>query len=126
MDSFNIEISFVLYYNNIHQMNLKTKNKTEDLKMTNQQIINEYLENNGLIDEATGFPMVELHTYAAWKKAGYQVKKGEKSIHHIVIWKRTSKKVKDEETGEEKDKTSMFMTRAAFFTAAQVEKMALA
>lgn len=92
--------------------------------MSNVQIITEYMENNGLIDEATGFALTELHTYAGWKKLGYQVKKGEKSKHNIVIWKRTSKKVVNKETGEEEDKTSMFMTKAAFFTTEQVEKLA--
>lgn len=91
--------------------------------MTNNEIIYNYLENNGLIDETTGFPTIELHTFAGWKQEGYCVKKGEKSEHFINIWKGTTKKVVDKKTGEETEKTSMFMTRAAFFTRQQVERV---
>lgn len=62
----------------------------------------------------------EIHTFAAWKERGYIVKKGEKAITKLTIWKHTAKV--DEETGEENSR--MFMKTAAFFAASQVEKIA--
>lgn len=62
----------------------------------------------------------EIHTYNAWKEMGYQVQKGQKAVASFVIWKYKSKIV--EESGEED--ATMFMKRASFFTAAQVEKIA--
>lgn len=61
-----------------------------------------------------------IHTYNAWKELGYQVQKGQKAVAQFVIWKYKSKVV--EETGEED--ATMFMKKASFFTAAQVEKIA--
>lgn len=67
------------------------------------------------------FPEAEaIHTFAAWKELGYAVKKGEKAITKLTIWKHTAKINK--ETGEEDAK--MFMKKAAFFAASQVEKIA--
>lgn len=57
-----------------------------------------------------------IHTYAAWKELGYQVQKGQKAVASFKIWKHTSKENK--ETG--KKETHMFMTKAFFFTGAQV------
>lgn len=65
----------------------------------------------------------EIHTFQGWKSLGYSVKKGEKAIAKFPIWKHTSKKVVDEETNEENEKTSMFMKTAAFFKFEQVEKI---
>lgn len=62
----------------------------------------------------------EIHTYATWKQLGYQVQKGQKAIAQFVIWKHTSGT--DKETGEEKEK--MFMKKASFFKASQVEALA--
>ena len=64
-----------------------------------------------------------IHTFQKWKELGYSVKKGEKSAIKFPIWKHTSKKV-EADSGEEEEKTNMFMKTAAFFTFAQVEKMA--
>lgn len=58
-----------------------------------------------------------IHTYATWKELGYQVKKGEKAIAQFVIWKYKANK-KNEEADEE---GRMFMKKASFFRAAQVE-----
>lgn len=64
-----------------------------------------------------------IHTYAAWKSIGYQVKKGQKAKAAFTIWKYAqSKKANDEEEGEEKGR--LFMKLAHFFTADQVEKLA--
>lgn len=62
-----------------------------------------------------------IHTYAAWKSIGYQVKKGQKAKAAFTIWKYAeSKKQNDEEEAEGR----MFMKLAHFFTADQVEKIA--
>lgn len=81
--------------------------------MTNADIITNAKLLNGITEDA--------HTYAYWKKLGYQVKKGEKAKFKCQIWKYTSKKV--EEKGEEKEKSSMFMKMASFFTESQVEEI---
>ena len=60
-----------------------------------------------------------IHTYAAWKARGYQVKKGEKAVASFVIWKHVSKR--NEET--EEDESRMFMKRASFFSRAQVTEI---
>lgn len=55
--------------------------------MTNTAIILSYMQMNQLDPNK-----IVLHTYAQWKKLGYQVKKGEKSKHRISVWKRSIKK----------------------------------
>jgi hypothetical protein len=74
-----------------------------------------------------------IHTYAAWKQLGFQVKKGSKAIAQINIWKHVSKKEEmevtytDGTTGtEEIDNSKMFMKLSSFFSASQVEKIATA
>lgn len=83
--------------------------------MTNACIIEAYTRQMGITG---GF-----HTFAGWKERGYSVKKGEHSNHKLGSWKHTSKKYDDAETHEQKERTSMFMTTAAFFTEDQVEKI---
>lgn len=62
-----------------------------------------------------------IHTFAAWKALGYQVKKGEHATAKFTIWKyRAGTKEVD---GEEIDTSRMFMKLAYFFTAKQVEKI---
>lgn len=73
----------------------------------------------------------EIHTYAAWKEAGYQVRKGEKAVAAFTIWKYRSKKgecqMLNVDTGkmetEEVDLSKMFMKTAHFFKRSQVEKI---
>lgn len=62
----------------------------------------------------------EIHTYQGWKKINRQVKKGEKAIATILIWKHTMKKNQE---NEEKNKEYMFMTKAFFFKLSQTEKI---
>lgn len=62
----------------------------------------------------------EIHTYQGWKSLNRQVKRGEKSIAIIQIWKHTSKKTNNDEEEQEK----MFLTKAFFFTEAQTEAIA--
>lgn len=70
-----------------------------------------------------------IHTYAAWKQLGYQVKKGSKAVAQFSVWKHVSKKEDVEVTytdgtkgTEEIDNSKMFMKLASFFTISQVEK----
>lgn len=69
-----------------------------------------------------------IHTFAAWKSLGYKVKKGEKAVAQFVIWKHSKPKMTelpqpDGETALVPDKGRMFMKKASFFRACQVEKM---
>ena len=63
----------------------------------------------------------EIHTFARWKGLGFSVKKGEKAIAKLPIWKRTAKV--NDETGEEED-ARMFMKTSAFFARHQVSEVA--
>ena len=71
-----------------------------------------------------------IYTYAAWKKLGYQVKKGSKAVASFPIWKYTEKQVEveDPEIAKVDDGviSKMFMKKASFFTMAQVERIAVA
>ena len=82
--------------------------------MTNTAIILGYMQLNNLDPNK-----IVLHTYAQWKKLGYQVKKGEKSEHKISIWRRSTKKVEKEEV----DNGRYFLKLSAFFTQEQVERI---
>ena len=71
-----------------------------------------------------------IHTYQAWRKLGYQVKKGEKCVAKFAVWKYLTKKQKKEEEeipadvdGEEQTVTKgrCYMKVSAFFTDEQVE-----
>lgn len=73
-----------------------------------------------------------IHTYAAWKILGFQVKRGEKAIAKITIWK-TGKSRQQEETAEaatengveiSPERVRMFMKTAHFFKPSQVERVA--
>ena len=110
----------------------KIHNKTTDLKltisgtqgerinnMTNTAIILGYMQLNNLDPNK-----IVLHTYAQWKKLGYQVKKGEKSKHKITVWKRSTKKIENEDGDkEEVDNGRYFLKESAFFTQEQVERI---
>lgn len=71
--------------------------------MTNVQIIENAKMANGITEEA--------NTYAYWKKAGYQVRKGEKAAFKCRIWKCSN------ESGV------MFMKTASFFTVSQCDRI---
>lgn len=87
--------------------------------MTNTSIILGYMQLNNLDPNK-----IVLHTYSQWKKLGYQVKKGEKSEHKITVWKRSTKKVENEEGDkEEVDNGRYFLKESAFFTQEQVERI---
>lgn len=63
----------------------------------------------------------QIHTYQGWKSLNRQVKRGEKSIATIQIWKHTTKKSKAE---DEDDQEKMFLTKAFFFRENQTEAIA--
>ena len=103
--------------------------------MTNEMIIfNESVKlmEEGIIEGTGNFVTVEnedgekleleepeqIHTYAGWKALKRQVKKGEKSVATIQIWKHTTKKPKN---NEEEEKERMFLTNAFFFRECQTE-----
>ena len=74
----------------------------------------------------------EIHTFKAWKKLGYFVKKGEHSIARFPIWQKSKPKgkVKDDGSDDEEDNSSepekngrYSMKVAFFFTKDQVEKI---
>lgn len=88
------------------------------MKMTNTEIVAfawGQLVGSGVISAEE-----EIHTFAKWKSLGYAVKRGEKCVVKLSIWKHTSKV--NAETQEEE--TAMFMKTAAFFSTSQVEKIA--
>lgn len=63
----------------------------------------------------------EIHTYQGWKSLNRQVKRGEKSVATIQIWKHTVKKPEEK---DEQEQERMFLTNAYFFTEAQTEAIA--
>lgn len=64
----------------------------------------------------------EIHTFQKWKSLGCAVKRGEKAVIKLSIWKHTTKQI-TLENGENVEDTSMFMKTAAFFSTSQVEKI---
>lgn len=87
------------------------------MRMTNIEIVSmawAELVSNGTISESE-----KIHTFAKWRELGYSVKRGEKCIVKLTIWKHTSRTNK--ETQEEESR--MFMKTAAFFSTSQVEKI---
>ena len=77
-----------------------------------------------------------IHTYQAWKKLGYQVKKGEKCVAKFAVWKWLAKRQKTDDKKEEVDladevegetlakfKGRCYLKVSAFFTDEQVEKI---
>lgn len=63
----------------------------------------------------------DIHTYAAWKELGYQVRKGEHAIAKFKIWKHTTKKGEAQDGSE--DQSKMFMKLSHFFKASQVDRI---
>lgn len=94
------------------------------MAVTNAMLIENYKVSHNIT--------VPLHTYAKWQQLGYQVKKGEKSEHRIVIWKACTKKKRDEKAFANANEESeiiieskhMIMKESCFFTINQVEKIA--
>ena len=87
--------------------------------MTNFQIIENVKKDLGLDEDLI------LKTYQDWKRCGYQVKKGEKSVMACMIWfpKKSKAKV-DVDYEEEVNDGSFFKSKAFFFSQNQVERIA--
>ena len=76
-------------------------------------------------DEEQTIPEPEpIHTFQMWKSLGFKVKKGEKAVAKITIWKYTNGKKKEEETEEKIANMGghCFMKASCFFSLSQVEK----
>lgn len=87
--------------------------------MTNVEIIEAAKLMNGITEDA--------HTFAHWKQLGYCVRKGEHAAFSAVIWKYANRrKAKATDDDGEPTEGRMFMKRAYFFTASQVDALATA
>lgn len=95
------------------RMNLMNEGK---IKSTGRKLIVEINGEKQEIEEPE-----QIHTYQIWKELGYQVQKGQKAITQITIWKFTPAKDQDNQMLEEEGK--MFLKKASFFSASQVEKI---
>ena len=105
---------------------------TESQKLAEQGII-DYTGRTFVFEDADGNEIEvretePIHTFAAWKSLGYKVKKGEKAVAQFTIWKHSKAKMTelpqpDGETALVPDKGRMFMKKASFFRACQVEKI---
>lgn len=101
--------------------------------MTNMQIIVDSAIAEGIYTEeeveaifAAG-NMLPLHTFAEWRRLGYQVRKGEHAALSCDIWRHNDKKgemtMQDGST-REIDESHFYKKRAHFFLPDQVEKIA--
>lgn len=93
-----------MVYNNSTATERKAKT------MTNVEIIAKAMKANGIEEPS--------HAFAAWKKLGYVVKKGEKAAFKARIWKYTTKQTEEGEV-----ENNMFLKTAHFFTASQVKPL---
>lgn len=106
---------------------------------TGRKITVEYEKDGEMVKETIDEPE-EIHTYQEWKKAGFQVQKGQKAIAKFTIWMYTDKKKnlskeeadsinamvinadgsKAHEGDEVRTNGHYYMKQAAFFKASQV------
>lgn len=103
--------------------------------MTNFEIIFNEAVANGLYTEAEAVAIIQergglpLHTFAEWKAHGFKIKKGEHAKLTCFIWRHKEKKgtlpMKDGDDVEV-DESHFYKTKAHFFTADQVERIATA
>lgn len=81
-------------------------------------------ENDGMVIE---YKETEpIHTFATWKKLGYQVQKGEKAIAEFMVWKMckpSKKQVEEAKKNDEEAKSKMIKKMAYFFKSSQVQKI---
>ena len=95
------------------------------MALTNVQII--AMEEARLIEEGLMSNDEVIHTYQHWKSLGYQVRRGEKAITKLSIWKYGGKVQTDEKTGEKTiANPHCFGKVAAFFKTSQVDAIATA
>lgn len=99
--------------------------------MTNLTIITAAAIQAGIFTEAEADAIIKtghrlpLHTFAEWKRMGYNVKKGEKARMKCDIWRKSNKKEENAD-GEEVENDRFYKKVAHFFTFDQVEKIATA
>lgn len=66
-----------------------------------------------------------LHTYNEWKRAGFQVKKGEHAALSCDIWMPKKKKAAEKQEGDDEEEGRNFYKKHAhFFLVSQVESIA--
>lgn len=67
-----------------------------------------------------------IHTFDYWRdywrKCGYTVKRGEKAITALMIWKHSTKTITHDD-GSTEEAGRLFMKKAYFFSTNQVEKI---
>lgn len=98
--------------------------------MSNQEIINKAAVSSGLFtaEEAEAIlstgRRLPLHTYAEWKRLGYQVKEGERAALVLDLWRFSKNKASEDENGEESESAGehAYMAKSHLFTAQQVKK----
>lgn len=69
----------------------------------------------------------EMHTFQAWKSRGFSVRKGEKAIARLSIWKYITRKESipmQDGTIQEQEASRMYMKDACFFSRSQVDRIA--
>lgn len=98
------------------------------MSVTNAQII--FQAQCALVDagkigvDENGLPE-EIHTFQFWKDAGFIVRKGEKAVIELGIWKLAAKKKrKADDVAEVEDDPHFFLKRSWFFSRSQVDKIA--
>lgn len=64
----------------------------------------------------------DIHTFDYWRKCGYTVKRGEKAITSLMIWKHSMKTITNDD-GSTEEAGRLFMKKAYFFSTSQVEKI---
>ncbi len=62
-----------------------------------------------------------IHTFNYWKECGYIVRKGQKAVTKLTIWKHTTKQPRQEDGEDTQPESRMFMKSSAFFALSQVE-----
>lgn len=87
--------------------------------MTNAQIMMKYKTMHNIPLDSP------LRTYGEWLKYGYRVRKGEKSLHKVVLHKhRAARLIKHDNDETAESKPSCFITKTCYlFAENQVEKI---
>jgi hypothetical protein len=84
-----------------------------------------YTDENGN-EKQIEFPET-IHTFSAWKQAGFIVKKGEHACAAFPVWKYAERQTEASEDETEAENAQpagrMFMKKAFFFKRSQVEKI---
>lgn len=90
------------------------------MAVTNEQIIlaaQIQLAADGKISVDDAGNMEPIHTFQFWKANGFIVRKGEKALVELSIWKLAKRKKTED---EEEDDTHFFLKRSHFFSRSQV------